>query len=306
MRIAVLSDRFLMGGLETRTQGIFRCQKDVHLITQFYDNTKANNFQSVTLCPMEKDSIRKALLTINPDMVDIHPFTSMIEGSQTCTELGIRYAVTIHGPYINESFVPSINNADHVFAVSPEVRDLIASLTPKNVHILRNGVDMEIYASVYTNQRGRVAIISRIDKDKEVGIRALLDVADCDVIGSGTELKILKKDYPRSRFLGYRDVPSYFAEHGGEYSVIAGMGRVILEGIALGYPVLLLGYDGIKGYVTSENFERLAYKNFSGRGEPNVEYELNPPDKRLRKLLDISHNEKKIASQYFGLIRKGI
>ena len=48
--------------------------------------------------------------------------------------------------------------------------------------------------------------------------------------------------------------------------IVLGMGRALLEGLAAGRPSVLVGYEGVIGLVTNDNFERLQFSNFSGRG----------------------------------------
>ena len=47
--------------------------------------------------------------------------------------------------------------------------------------------------------------------------------------------------------------------------IVLGMGRVVLEGIMAKKPTVLIGYDAVKGLVTSANFSEYQYSNFSGR-----------------------------------------
>lgn len=306
MRIAVLSSSFLMGGLETRLKGIFKhINHDVYWIAQNYNNE--NNLRNISITKMDVQHIKQALLNIKPDIVDIHPFSSLTKGAVACMQLGIPYLATIHGIYADNSYMYALDNAKVVFVVSEEVRDQVLSFTTRaNMVILRNAVDLEQFTPFYNNNtNGKIAIISRIDGDKYKGIKALLDSTrlPIDVIGTGNKLEGLRNSYLHVNFLGYRDIADYFGKHGHEYSMIAGMGRVVLEGIAMGYPVLLLGYDGVKGPVTTENFTRLSYRNFSGRGEKNVRFDgIISPDKGLRKMLYENHDELKIAKKYLNCV----
>lgn len=314
LRIAVISECFLTGGFETRTKGLMRHViskgHEVSLIVQHFDS-KANasaSFKNIHIVNFNSiETVRKALLDINPDIADIHPFESLISGSSACIELGIPYTATIHGPYINSQYIKALEGAKCVFAVSEEVESQVRLLAKNaNVIVLRNGIDLERFKPVYAGPGGKTAVIARLDGDKYPGVKKCLDAFPmADVIGTGTMLNNLQKEYSSARFLGYKDIAEHFGEYGADYSLIAGMGRVALEGIAMGYPVLLVGYDGIKGFITPESLERLSYRNFSGRGEPNTDIdELFPPNKKLRDMLRKNHDEKKIASQYFDIIEK--
>ncbi len=51
---------------------------------------------------------------------------------------------------------------------------------------------------------------------------------------------------------------------------VAGMGRVVLEAVSAKKPVVLIGYDGVKGVVREPLFVEAAFANFSGRGLPII------------------------------------
>jgi hypothetical protein len=68
---------------------------------------------------------------------------------------------------------------------------------------------------------------------------------------------------PRVHVLGYDRDPRGLA---GQSDLVLGMGRVLLEGLAAGKPVVLIGYDRLCGLVTAENLEAFSRSNFSGRG----------------------------------------
>jgi len=309
VKIAVLSESFLMGGLETRLKGIFKRVQghEVCLVVKNYDKSNTGLFDDIRISAMDKQNIKRALQSVCPDIVDVHPYNSLIEGAAACMELGLPYVATIHGPYINSQYIKALEGAKCVFAVSEEVESQVRLLAKNaNVIVLRNGIDLERFKPVYAGPGGKTAVIARLDGDKYPGVKKCLDAFPmADVIGTGTMLNNLQKEYSSARFLGYKDIAEHFGEYGADYSLIAGMGRVALEGIAMGYPVLLVGYDGIKGFITPESFERLSYRNFSGRGEPNTDIdELFPPNKKLRDMLRKNHDEKKVASQYFDIIEK--
>jgi hypothetical protein len=50
-----------------------------------------------------------------------------------------------------------------------------------------------------------------------------------------------------------------------KHSGVAGMGRVVLEGVASRKPVVLVGYDGVKGVCDKTFLALAAEENFSGR-----------------------------------------
>ena len=69
--------------------------------------------------------------------------------------------------------------------------------------------------------------------------------------------------------------------------IVFGMGRVVLEGIALRKPTVLVGYDKVISAVNDENFSQLQSSNFSGRDQ------ISLPSKEIIKQLTnmLSANE---------------
>lgn len=328
MRIAVISECFLSGGLETRVKGIMKHAinqgHEVHLLTKYFDDkvNLAAGFKGVHIVDFNSiESLKRALTIINPNIADIHPFESLVSGAAACCKLHIPYVVTVHGPYLNQKYLTALNNAACVFAVSDEVESHVLSLTSKaKIALLRNGIDFERFTPVKAGSEKRIAVISRLDPDKIAGIESLLDLLSnealtIDIIGKGKSENQLKQKYRTVNFIGHiDDTAGHFKINNGMYYMIAGMGRVALEGIAMELPVLLLGYDGVKGFILPENFEQLSVRNFSGRGMTNTysfdnlqniftDYEnVKLSVQRLRELAYLSHNEKDIAAQYLEQI----
>ena len=63
------------------------------------------------------------------------------------------------------------------------------------------------------------------------------------------------------------DVPKLMRSTAG----VAGMGRVVLEGLACQKPVCLVGYDGVKGIVDQDLIWQAARYNFSGRNLKSID-----------------------------------
>ena len=92
MKIAVLSESFLMGGLETRLKGIFKRVQghEVCLVVKNYDKSNTGLFDDIRISAMDKQNIKRALQSVCPDIVDVHPYNNLIEGAAACMELGFR------------------------------------------------------------------------------------------------------------------------------------------------------------------------------------------------------------------------
>lgn len=108
--------------------------------------------------------------------------------------------------------------------------------------------------------------------------------------------KYLLRDLPSIEFRPYIDEPAQAIQHA---HVVFGMGRVVLEGLSMGRPSVLIGYNEVVGLVTEQRWSKYAASNFSGRGiagTPLAQVAAdvlkalkNAPQltQRLRTLLDI-------------------
>ena len=285
MKIAILSESFLIGGLETRlksmTKYFYRNGHEVYLITQRIDGNAHSSlpFKTIYLANFNNTkSVKAALMMASPDVANIHPFSSIISGATACREIGIPYSITMHGIYMESRYIPYLQNADYVFAVSEEVKtNILQSIPNLKVMILNNGIDLEVFKPVDIGSKPNIAYVSRLDNIKIGGILQAANLiaqkqgARLHIIGNGQAENHLKQALPFVKFHGYvEDIAGYFQKNNGVYSTIGGMGRAIVEGMAMKMPVLVVSYDGVKGYVTPYNFHDFAKRNFSGRGMPNI------------------------------------
>lgn len=321
MKIAILTEFFLFGGLETRLKSISKYLleegHEVVLVAWKIDK-KAHSYLPFTSIYSadfsDPEEVEKVLAKINPDVVDIHPFSSIVSGAISCDKLGLPYSVTIHGVYVEPLYFPALQNATWVFAVSEEVKAQILSvIPPREVIVLPNGVDMAVFCPVKAGKGLSVAYVSRLDLNKRKGIIHAAKVimkkpgAKLYIIGSGSAGKRLKEELPKVEFQGYiENISGYFQENPGRYSVIGGMGRSIIEGIAMKMKVLIMGYDGLKGWVTPDNFYELAKNNFSGWGLPNIEELPETEDftETLYQIVCKDYDIKKITGQYQRIIQR--
>ncbi|WP_319782287.1 glycosyltransferase [Oceanisphaera sp. IT1-181] len=117
-------------------------------------------------------------------------------------------------------------------------------------------------------------VVSRLDADKApaiVGFVAYAEQAGIDsvhIAGEGDHQDWLAKQLgDKAKFLG---ACHQVSELMPRYTGIAGMGRVVLEAVAAGRPICLLGYDGVKGILTEAQWQQAALANFSGRNLPII------------------------------------
>ena len=223
-----------------------------------------------------------------------HPFTSLFPAMLAAALEGVPFILTLHGPASLSAEYGPINDflftslalplSQGVIAVSDEVVELAAPYVgdkTETLHLQRNAIDFaQFRQSASPASEGESwLVVSRLDGVKIPGIRAFVNQAHAlglggvDIVGDGPGRATLQEWLEEdgvghaARFLGARsDVPDLMRSCAG----VAGMGRVLLEGVASGKPVCVVGYDGVKGLLDPDLFQRAAYANFSGRNLPNV------------------------------------
>ncbi|MCD0504145.1 glycosyltransferase [Bordetella petrii] len=223
--------------------------------------------------------------------VHAHPFTSLFPALLAAKLEGVPYIATLHGPSsLDAGYGPFndfllggmvLGHADRVIAVSEEVGQLAAPYVgPDVLAVQPNAVDTEVFeAGPAPVEASRWLLVSRLDAFKIVGIRQFAKEARAaglpgiDVAGDGPAQGHLQEQLAQDglgefvRFLGVRtDIAELMRASAG----VAGMGRVLLEGLASGRPCCLVGYDGVKGMVDATLFDAAASANFSGRNLPNI------------------------------------
>ena len=309
--ILIVTEQFKIGGLETQIRGeaekFIELGISVHLATgsAFDETLLPAHLSSVTNdLPLEPTATTEAFLrTISClrriirensiEAVHIHPFASIIPAAMAAELESIPYALTLHGPaslhsygaiydfLVKDVILPA---ASLIVAVSPEVRKLVTthaadeavSTIPNSVSFLES--DYEALNTTCLDPRWLA--VSRLDeykipglldfciKARTAGIPGVLIAGDgaakVDFLAQLTAFNL--ESYVT--LLGVSsDVQSLIRQTSG----VAGMGRVVLEGISHKKPVVLVGYDGVKGVVDKPLLERAAVENFSGRGLSTID-----------------------------------
>lgn len=156
MKIAILADRLVMGGLETHIlASINQLLKQGHqiLLNTAYTNpdllariqTGNGQFEYKPW----SDSARNDLAGFHPDIIHVHPFTAIFRGFEVARTLRLPLIITMHGLYdfgIDRSYLGDLvsDYAYAIIAVDPRVAGVLSSSTahPEKVRIIYNGVDL--------------------------------------------------------------------------------------------------------------------------------------------------------------------
>lgn len=344
--ILIVTESYDVGGLETYIAGQVRVMAAdgwaVHLacgsepIAEFLPPGLATLRTGLRLGPDSTvtdlvatvENLRALIREMAVTHVHAHPFTSLFPAMLAAALEGVPFILTLHGPaslssgygpfndYLSAAFVLPTANA--VLAVSEEVRDLSAPYVPGGqLCIQYNAIDVNRFGhsdSLMPNDAPWL-VVSRLDAVKIHGIRQFVNQAHAlgfthiDIVGDGPG-RVTLEEWLQSdgvdhiaRFLGARsDVHNLMHSSAG----VAGMGRVLLEGVACDKPVCMVGYDGVKGFVGPDLFRRAASANFSGRNLPNLSTEdlvsqLEGGPARTAELLEMMrrhHSEDAVWSSF--------
>ena len=216
-------------------------------------------------------------------------------------------------------------NAYKIIAITPKVAERTQkeySLEKEKYAIVHNGIDFNIYKNEtpnYNNSIKKVLIVSRIDEDKLSTIyngievfRQLLKIdkeAKLYIVGGGNaEEKVikyledigLKHSYENEdatvKLLGKQsDVIKYLKDA----DIFLGVDRCALEAIAMKIPVIITGYDGIKGLLTTKNMNIALEENFSGFNMPTISME-----ECINDILNLKENKKKIVDEVYEIAKE--
>ncbi|MBK3745196.1 glycosyltransferase family 4 protein [Paraburkholderia aspalathi] len=325
--ILIISEFFSAGGLETQLRGQAHFLKrhgfNLHIATSSGQTSFAEDvFQSGMYgLPIESATAEQLLQCIekistfiaekNIDVVHAHPFFSFIIGMAVAHTNKLPLIATIHGPasfFADRSTISGLmlndvlfQNVHPLIVVSKESRLLARAAGSNEPLIIPNGVAIPRSKPPLASLKLPWLWAGRLDNHKLSGLQSLITEVIrlkenvLHIYGQGPEEDALRRFIterdPNSEWISCCGWDDNVATKMQSYSLIAGMGRVILEGAAANRPCLLVGYDGIRGLLTPDYVEKAAYWNFSGRGIRSID----------SISLDVQLKALKVGPEKFGL-----
>ena len=309
--LLIVTEQFTLGGLETHIRGeiehLIKAGVAVHLAVgqAFQDVLLPPGLTSMTYgLPLGPECSPKALLVAIDrlrqiirehaiECVHVHPFTSIIPAVVAAELERVPYSITLHGPASMASYGPIYDlllkqivlpSAPLIVAVSPEVQNLLITHAPtESVLCIPNAVSFEeSFGDTLTANTvdKRWLVVSRLDEFKIQGIAdfcikaKVCGIPGVLVVGDGPAKQQLFNMLEARGAADYVELIGASAEVPSllpKFSGVAGMGRVVLEGISARKPVVLVGYDGVKGVVDKQLLASTAKRNFSGRDLPTID-----------------------------------
>lgn len=281
------------------------------------------------------DIIRKKEIT----EIHIHKYQCIPSVLVAAFITGIPYFAYEHGikdtrkyytwnyPIYKSLFPIYFKNAYKIIAITPKVSEFTKKeygIIDEKYVIIHNGIDFNIFKNQnpnYDNCIKKVLIVSRIDEEKLDTIYNGIDVfkqiiqvepeAKLYIVGGGNAeqklIEYLKKsnlknayenEHEKVKLLGKQtDVIKYIKEA----DLLLGVDRCAIEAIAMKVPIIITGYDGIKGLVKKENINTAMEENFSGLNMPTINSE-----ECIRDILYLKENKKKIVEELYEFAKENL
>lgn len=266
--------------------------------------------------------------------IHIHKYQCILSVMPAAFITGVPYFAYEHGirdtrqyytwnyPIYKSMFPIYFKNAYKIIAITPKVTEFTKkdyNISKEKYVIIHNGIDFNIYNNpnpIYENEIDKVTIISRLTDEKLKPILDGIEIfkqllnkypkAKLEIIGGGQakekiieHLKKLQLNYEDGsldatvNFLGEQ---TEIAKYLKDAELLLGIDRCALEAIAMKVPVVVTGYDGIKGVLTKENMDLAIEENFSGDNMPTISLETC-----IEQILELQENRKEIIEENYKI-----
>lgn len=301
MNILVVVENFTMGGLETYIYTQYSALKNTNNFVFAFGNYDSKytfddskiytgfNFKRNSTIGEFCDDVDKLVDIINDNNIDIihsHPFFPIFPAviASQITEKPLVY--TYHG-FSSYSFTNSnlqillfnhfLENCINIIFCNSMTGEhfLKEHNNLNNIVSLPNSIDIKLYKKHKVLNNKCWALISRLDEDKYPEIIKLLQVLkDLDIekiciYGDGSERTKIEEYVTDNNLTDKVDFMGFcadiYTELDGKYNGIIGIGRVVMEGLAMGYPTLIIGQNKISGIIDKEVFLKIKDHNFVNR-----------------------------------------
>ena len=183
--------------------------------------------------------------------------------------------ITCHGLGINRRETEAcLHEAKAIICISVRVANSMRQFRDK-VHIIPNGVDLNEFKPGKKSEPLKIAYVGRVDAGKQKGYNHFCKAVD---LLAGVEFYVASDKNPASKTARYLGWTNEVADLLAQTDIMAGTGRAIIEGLACGNAVIILGRN-CQGILTPEKAAKEEFLDLSGLAgnEPcykNIFYDL--------------------------------
>ncbi len=301
MKILVVSDNYSKGGLETQINTYYNnLSSDCEMLFAFGKYIKTGLLKNAkiyegfhfsyndTICDLCED-VNKLVEIINKENIDVmhvHPyycyFASLFASQLTRVKIVYSYhgvgsfnftKTNISQPLFLYGFESGA--VARVLSVSKIGVDCYKNIGYKNALLLGNPIDLKKFPVVQYVKNNKWLLISRLDSDKIVEIKLIISkmndygISHIDILGDGSEYEKLKEFIIENNLTEKVCLKGYsneiYSKVSNGYNGIIGIGRVVLEALAMKIPCILIGSNKITGYVNKKIYDEIKDINFINR-----------------------------------------
>ncbi len=347
--VLVISEQFTHGGLEThilnqvagigdKVNFVFAFGKyetndelknnTVYDIGSFADNYKVADFHR---------QVNRLLEIVDKEKIDVihaHPFLSLLPAMFVSVLSGKPMIYTLHGGpslsaysdmftynFLQRFFFSYLD--PRIVSVRKEFEDVQASYGIKNYNYVPNSLIPNNYKNLDRASNNKWALLTRLDDESRTAITEILNKIDdigiehIDIYGSGwaedeiNSLIVDKGLSGRVRLCGWSN-GVVGALTSDKYEGVIGHGQVALDGLAAGYPVLLLSYGRVSGLIDKTLYDEIKEYNFINIYHKSIvgdeltvqfnKYHENPSQFILSEDVTKDFNNGDIQKQYLKVI----
>jgi glycosyltransferase involved in cell wall biosynthesis len=297
MKIAILADRLVMGGLETHiitvTNELLRRGHRVLLnaaavnpeILEQFDHS-SGRFELVLWSGLPVEDLR----AFDPDLIHAHPFTAIFRGYESARLLKKAFFVTMHGLYdfgLDRSPLGNLVCArvKRVIAVDHRVAELLAGsiAAPQKITVIYNGLDLRRFLPRALRRTDRslwglqpewatLVVISRMADGKEQTVFQLVEAipqlaarmagVNLLIVGAGCRFSELQERIAALRLgAGYKIAALGEQTDVTRYLALADLvlacDRAAMEAMACRKPVLAMNAAGFAAPLDAANYQTI-------------------------------------------------
>ena len=300
MKVLLLYDSMGVGGAETHVAGLAKrlAERGVSVVLAAKGGAvskkllnERKDIKFAEIYPNKKSihsvlryvgRLRRLIDEEKPDVVHAHSrMTSFgVSLARRFCKTGFSLVVTAHAMYRRGWMMRVCSRfGDRTIAVSEDIAKYLVKffgVSRDGITVISNGIDVQRFAPFEKQNEEKIVFASRLDSDCSVGAYALCSVYDrlvskypdltVDIIGGGSELEGVKRAAKGKRGIRVLGSVDDVSKALSESSLVVGVSRVALEGMACQKNVILYGNEGAIGLLNEKNIDKAEKSNLTCRG----------------------------------------